>query len=207
MIGHMSYNKDMRPERWMEDLFSSRARIRILRLLATDPSKAWTEREVAAAIQMSPNSVNLALREIARTQILSSRRMGRSHVVKLKDDLQLAKTLQSIFRLEERTWDDLERAIRGAVPRGAACYLFGSTARGEAGPDSDIDLLVAAATQDEADEAAFRVRQAAGRVFPAQLSILAVDRKWLRTRRRHPLLQAILAEGRPLSRATLETLR
>lgn len=200
-------NKDMRPERWMEELFSSKARIRILRLLTRDPPKSWTEREIAAAVGMSPNSVNLALRTRGMTEILSSRRHGRSHVVKLRDDLRLLKTLQAIFRLEERTWLDLQQAIRRAVPPGAACYLFGSTARKEAGPHSDIDLLVAAATQREADEAAFRVQRAAQRVFPAPLSILAVDKRWLRTRRGHPLLRSIQEEGQSLSATTLEAIR
>lgn len=197
----------MRPERWLEELFSSRARIRILRLLARDPQKSWTEREIAAAVGMSPNSVNLALRARGMTEILSSRRHGRSHVVRLRDDLRLVRTLRTVFQLEERTWRDLQEAIRRAVPRGAACYLFGSTARQEAGLESDIDLLVAATTQDEADEAAFRVQRAARRVFPARLSVLAVDKRWLRTRRGHPLLRSIQQEGRPLSATTLEAIR
>lgn len=194
----------MRPETWMEDVLGSRSKVRILRLLSGDPGRSWTEREVAASVSMSPNTVNLAVRDLRDLGLLEFRRVGRTHLLRLLPGTEIAGALRETFDRERRVWKRVEAAIaRAALPR-TACYLYGSSARGTAGGDSDIDLLVVASTQEKAEEAAHRIRAAVAAVFPARLDVIPLGADAARSRSRGPLLKSVLREGRPLTPTRIE---
>ena len=80
--------------------------------------------------------------------------------------------------------------------------LFGSKARGDAGPDSDIDVLVVLTGDDPHLRSS--VRRLAARVsleYDLLISMFAVGRSHWETlsRYRFPIYQAIQAEGIPLT--------
>lgn len=194
----------MRPENWMDDAFGSKAKIRLLRLLARDRQRTWTEREAAEALAMSPNTINLAAKELRNTGLIDFHKVGKSHGIRLRPDLKLSQALLSIFDQEARLGQEVEDAVRAAIPAGVACYLYGSTARGTPTAESDVDLLIVAKTQDDAAEVAASVRSAVAAVMPAPLEILALDRATVWRRRKSRLLTTIQAEGRQLSSTPLE---
>lgn len=168
-----------------------------------DPARRWTEREIAARIAMSPNTVNQALRSLRDEGVLSFRRVGPSHSYRLQDTLVVVQALQDLFHAERSTTDTLLGRMQAALPPGVACILFGSTARGTATPGSDVDVLVVASTQEEADTAAGKVQAAAATVLPIELEILALDAEGLQKRRDSPLMRRIEAEGQDLGTAPL----
>ncbi len=80
--------------------------------------------------------------------------------------------------------------------------LFGSKARGDSGPDSDVDVLVRLIDDDPRLQS--EVRRLAARVsleYDLLLSVRAVGRsQWERMARyRSPLFQALQVEGIPLA--------
>ncbi len=77
-------------------------------------------------------------------------------------------------------------------------FLFGSKARGDAGPDSDVDILVRLANDDPYLRS--EVRRLAARVsfeYDLLLSVRVVSHShWIRlSRHRFPLYQSVEAEG------------
>jgi predicted nucleotidyltransferase len=85
--------------------------------------------------------------------------------------------------------------------------LFGSKARGDAGPDSDVDVLVRLADDDW--QLGWAVRRLAARVsleHDVLLSVRAIGPKqWERMERyRVPLYQGIQAEGLDLTPMRVE---
>ena len=104
-----------------------------------------------------------------------------------------------------------QEALDVFVRRLYTCYgdrvrsavLFGSKARGDAGPDSDVDLLVTLADDDP--HLRSEVRRLAARVsleYDLFLSVRAVGRsQWAELARyRFPLYQAVISEGIDLTR-------
>jgi len=92
--------------------------------------------------------------------------------------------------------------VRRLFARGRTRFrsvvLFGSKARGDSGPDSDVDLLVVLADDDPALRS--EVRRLAARVsleYSLLLSVRAVGRsQWDElARHRFPLYRAVLSEG------------
>lgn len=187
----------MRPEFWLETVLGNQWRIRILRTLLRDPARVWTERELATRLDASPNTINLAAKALREAGVLEFRRIGRSNAIRVRQDLALTRHIQAVFIHEREAWDDVRAAVKASVPEHAACVLFGSTARGEAAAASDIDLLIVAPDEDEAEDVASQVRSAVALVFPMQLAIASVGASGLR--RPSPWLQNALAEGEVLS--------
>lgn len=190
----------------MDDLFGNRSKVRLLRSLAKDPKRVWTERELAKNLGMSPNSINIAARELRDAGIIDFHRIGRSHAVRLRSDLKLGSSLEAVFLQENLLWQDWKDAVLGAVPFGVACTLYGSTARGTADATSDVDLLIVADSKEAAEEVASKVREASASVMPLPLEIIALDKATARRRRSSPLFRGIVKEGQPLSHTKLEEL-
>lgn len=181
----------------------SRARVRILRALAADPRRTWTERELAEQVGMSPNTVNLALRQLRDTGILDFRRVGRTHALRLKDGA-LTTFIQQIFALESEARERMLEKMRLAVPADVVCYLFGSSAKGGATPGSDVDLLVVAQTEERALDAASGIVGAAWTVMPAEISVVGLDRRQARSKKHAGFVREVVRTGILLSRQGLE---
>lgn len=103
---------------------------------------------------------------------------------------------QAVDVFVQRLYSRFGDRVRSAV-------LFGSKARGDAGPESDIDLLVALADDDPRLRS--EVRRLAARVsleYNLLLSVRAVSRsQWAELARyRFPLYRAIVSEGIDLGR-------
>lgn len=190
----------------MDNLFGSKSKVRLLRLLSKDPKRVWTERELAKALGMSPNNINISARELRNAGVIDFHRIGRSHAVRLRADLKLAQSLEAVFYQESLLWEDWKSAVSGVVPVGATCVLYGSTARGTASAESDIDLVVVADSRPAAEEVASKVRAASATLMPLPLEIIALDRATARRRKRSSFFRGILRDGQPLSLTKLEEL-
>jgi predicted nucleotidyltransferase/biotin operon repressor len=164
----------MHPARWTEAAFGSESRIRILRLLAGSPLKPRTERDIAKAIGMSPNAVNRAIRTLRDAGLITVERLGNAHAVRLRADEAFLTMLRRVFATEDEWWSEAVKTIERSVPTDAACYLFGSSARGTAHADSDVDLLVVAKDRKRASEAALAIQSKLHDALPVRLHVVAL---------------------------------
>jgi predicted nucleotidyltransferase len=132
-------------------MMDSRSKVRILRLLFRFPGRDFTEREIAGMIDMSPNTVNLALNDLRRTNVFIYRRIGRTHAYRCNRESALFPLFEEIFRREmevrRRMLDFLKMNLSGI----GTCILYGSFARSEEQYDSDLDLLVITQNRAEAE--------------------------------------------------------
>ena len=120
--------------------------------------------------------------------------------------MALVDKLSALTDTERQALDALVQRLytryRGQIQ---SVVLFGSKARGDARPDSDIDVLVVL-TNDDPDLRS-SVRRLVARVsleYDLLISVRAVGRShWKRlSRYRFPIYQAIQSEGIPLVPAT-----
>jgi predicted nucleotidyltransferase len=128
----------------------------VLEELVDNPDYMFTVNELAEKVSGSYNSVNKFLRELEEFNIVSFRKKGSSYLVEYNQDSRYHDVIKSLLRADntplqeaaekyaEKLYNesDLKDQIRSIV-------LFGSVARGTAGPNSDIDILILA--EEEAD--------------------------------------------------------
>ncbi len=194
----------MRLHNWLENIFDTKSKIRILRLFYKFPEKDFTEREIADFVKMSPNTINLALRDIRKTDILTFRKIGRAHVYRLNKESAIYDRIADVFQTEEVVMESLINTIEDEMKREISCVLYGSFARGTEEWDSDLDLLI---ITDNPKKTERRLKPLKSRImveFNTRLSAVVVTMSQFLRMWKKPLIQNAMKDGILVSGASLE---
>jgi predicted nucleotidyltransferase len=159
-----------------EDVFGTRSRVAVLRVLA-NVEVPLSIRQVAVKAGISHVAALEALNSLAELGVVASSIAGRSHIHWLeRRNLVTRDVVLPTFRAEARSGDTLLAELRTFIPDGfVSAVLFGSYARGDMRPGSDIDVLVVGADRAALDAFldALSARAAEARaVFGATVSVL-----------------------------------
>jgi DNA-binding transcriptional ArsR family regulator len=134
----------------LDDLLGSRAKVRILRFLATSPGE-YSGREIARRIGMGETPTSRALKSLADTLVVVYRSDGHTHRYRLNRGYALVReTLLPLFEAEARQLDRaVEFLLEGLEDKIQCILVYGSAARSDQGWASDLDLLVIVPSDDE----------------------------------------------------------
>ena len=194
----------------------SEIRRRILGLLLDAPAERLHLREIARRACTSAGTAARELRRLEETGLVARDREGRQVYFRPRTDSSLYPPVRALFHamaretavtlapsrapdpLGLRTARRLRRELKAVLgERLVGVYLYGSRARGDHDPDSDIDVLVIldeigayAADLQATGEATSRLSLEAGITISR---LLATREAWLR--RDRPILRVIAAEG------------
>lgn len=91
---------------------------------------------------------------MTRQRLVRAHGSGRVQLYELNTDHPLATSLAALFRAEYRRWDGLMGSIREVLERHDvnAAWLYGSVARGDDVPESDVDIALLVKSQAGVDE-------------------------------------------------------
>jgi len=189
----------------MLELVASAPRLRLLRYLSAHEGP-FTGRELARSARLDPKNASLALRQLVDAGVIQRRRAGRAYLYSLDRDSYLAHEVLLPAFSKERDWQKaLGSEVKATAGRGVeSVILYGSWARGQAGPRSDIDLIVVvgAKRRKAAVESRLSDRRArfVGRFgYPPSFLVLSRLEFRNRLRRRDPLIMEIVEQGRVLA--------
>ena len=109
------------------------------------------------------------------------------------------RTVQDLPETERSVLREFRRQIQEEFPEWSfQLTLFGSRARGDAGPDSDMDVLIQVETERVSFPEKQRLRRVAGEIsmdFGIVLSLLVSDRRLRGERGDFSIFQTIRDEG------------
>lgn len=169
-------------------------RARVLRVLATLAEPATGRRIFELSGNPSLGTTQHLLDDLVDIGIVAVRRVGNSHAYRLNREHALWPPIFDILAtpavLETRIAEVLNEEL-GEHP--AATALFGSFARGEAGPESDIDVVVVWKAAPDADIEALLLESAADRI-----QLISGNRAQLITLSSKEL-ESLVADGDPLA--------
>jgi len=184
----------------LDDLLGNPVRVRILRILTREETQGFTGRDLARQCGISPSQTISALQQLETSGIVFREIAGRSHVWRLSREHVLAPTLMELFQAERESMTILKSELQGAI-RGLPvkhAWLFGSVARGDERPTSDVDLLVQVRSRAEKERVEDSLSAMSARFalrFGNPLSTLVMDA----TESHHPtnprLIERVLEEG------------
>lgn len=184
-----------------EDLFGNQTTVRVLRTLIQRPSRSFTGRELAIESGTPPTRTIEALQRLEDQGVVSSRPAGRATLWTV--------TLTHALYEGVRAWFDFERGLEEAVltqirdavascPSIQRAVLFGSVARGDERPSSDIDLLIIVdreANKAEASAALATLADDLRATFTNPLRpLIYAEREW-ESKRKLGLARSINREG------------
>jgi predicted nucleotidyltransferase len=118
-----------------------KARAEILRLLFDDPSRELHLRDVARLAGLTPAALQREVSALAKQEILSMRRDGNRVYYRANTAHPLFPELRGIVTKTAGITSELRQALLPVEDIDLA-LVFGSTASGQAGSGSDVDLLV-----------------------------------------------------------------
>lgn len=106
--------------------------------------------------------------------------------------------------IPQETIDGAARLLLEAAPAGSEVILFGSYARGDARPDSDLDFMVVEPTVKAKRSESTRLRKALGSIR-ASIDVLVVSRQLFESWKQIPsnVIYWAAQEGRVYARRSL----
>ena len=134
----------MRPTYTIEDMLGSRSRIAVLRVLH-GVSVPLNASQLAARTGLTRPAVASALTSLAAMGIARSSPAGRATVHWLsRDNVYVANLIDPLFKAERNVPDDLIDDLARSFQAAVSVVLFGSYARGDQTPSSDVDVILVA---------------------------------------------------------------
>jgi len=193
----------------LDDILASRAKLRILRLLATE-SLPLPGREIARRLNMVQSQVSTVIRQLVAAGVVEARQAAPAVLYTFSGrDEPLVAALRGLFVQEQARTEAVLDTLRDGVHGLLSVIMFGSAARGAPRSDSDVDLLVVVeradeATHDRVDELLGRLE--AERLVPLSWLVADVDqlRQWEAAD--HPLWRNIRQDGVRLAGESAEWL-
>jgi predicted nucleotidyltransferase len=159
----------------LDRVFESPANVRVLRALVRHGGE-MTTRMVMNQTGLTRVSVLAAIGRLADAGAVEVIGSERQRLNRFNQNSPLSDAVRDLFAAESARYTDAIRSIRDASERlgAAAVWIFGSVARGEDRPDSDIDIAVATPPHiDVAIEEA--LRDALRRLEKVRSSVVVVD--------------------------------
>lgn len=187
----------------LNHVLRSWTQIAVLRALR-DTATGFSGNHVARVSGMTPRSAFQALTALETLGLVRRRRGNREHLFTLNRSNHIVNQgiiplLQLEVDLPERVAHELRRILRRRV---VSAVLFGSTAREEEKPGSDLDLCCIVKEEETAEavrtileESATHLRETYGvRIVPIIFTVAEARRK-----RSSDLLRSIMSEGRVIA--------
>ena len=189
----------------LDDMMDSKSKVRILRLLFRFPQREFTEREIARMIRMSPNTVNLALNDLRKTNVFLYKRLGRTHSYRCDTDSVLFPLFKELFGQERQMRDELLTLLKEGLEGIGTCMLFGSFAREEEEFDSDLDILIVTENKDEAEGKTERLADELLRRFSISLASMIITPDELEKKRQKGFIKEAISEGRVIAGTSISS--
>ena len=130
---------------YMEMVFGSKVKIKILRIMFRFPDKTFTGRELAGLTkEVSGMAVSKSVKDLISMNLVGLEHHGNSNLLKLNKNSYLFEPLKNLFLAEEATIIKLKEKIRRHlnVQHIKTAAISGSIVKGLGGINSDIDLFI-----------------------------------------------------------------
>jgi len=153
------------------NLLASGYKQEVLEELLEKPDYLFTVNEMVEEVSGSYNSVNNFLRELEEFGIVSFQKKGRAYLVQYNQESRYHEVIKTLLwadntPLEEAAEKWAEEFYEDSKLEGEirAIILFGSVARGTAGPNSDIDVLILTEQESDVEKIKEKARNEARRM-------------------------------------------
>jgi predicted nucleotidyltransferase len=160
----------------LDHILGSPALVRVTRVLAMHGGSLGVS-DIARRARLALPSTRDALRRLRESEVVTAAGAGRSMVCALRSEHPLAQPLAALYAAEREQADAVLDAIRQAAaelrPEPLGVWLYGSVARSEDAPTSDIDVAVASGDVDPTPQAD-ALREAIAAASPAQAHRVSV---------------------------------
>lgn len=134
-------------------IFGSQGNVRVLRVLSDEVASSATQ--IASAAGLTPQGVRLVLDALVSLGIVTAMGSARTQLFELTAIHPFRQPIVGLFQAERAIWEDLVTRLSERLKKRAgvqAAWLYGSVARAEDTPSSDIDIALLVSASDVGDK-------------------------------------------------------
>lgn len=165
---------------------------RVLGALYGQPQRSFTVSELIASTGAGSGAVQRELAKLVASGLLTIQQVGNQKRYQANPAAPIHAELVGIMQKTVGLADILRDALDPLAPRIKQAFVFGSLARGEAGPRSDVDLMVVGdASFAEVVEAVYPLHERLGR----EVNPVVLTAKEFRVRAKDPGFIARVVSG------------
>ena len=200
-ICSIKWTINMRFHKILEDLFSSRVKIAVMKILFFYPDKKFSGRELARLIKISPSRTSEVLELFRRYGIINRIKIGNTCEWSLNKENILVKELSKIFKIDEKVYKTLKTKIYNILKNEKKILkviLYGSIARGDEKPDSDIDLFILVKNKKDKEKVGDLISKLNFSLIPIFGNVISefiYSEEELKTKTKSKILSRIYSEG------------
>lgn len=129
----------------LDAMLGTVANVRVLRVLA-EHGGALAATTIATRARVARQSAWNVIARLTELGVIESFGDPAGRLFRLNEEHPIVPGLRALFQAEgqrvERLFDAVRKAARGMKPMPIAVWLYGSVARGDDRPDSDIDVAI-----------------------------------------------------------------
>lgn len=129
----------------IEDLLSNKLKVAVIRFLLSYPTKKFSGRELARLLSAAPSSTLEILELLGKYGLLQKTKIGKTSEWSINRRHLLFNKLLPLLKFDEEAQGALRQKVRFVFLKDkniVKIVLFGSIAKGEETPQSDVDLFV-----------------------------------------------------------------
>jgi len=129
----------------LEEIFSSKVKIAVMKLMCLNPEEKYSGREMARLLNISASRVSEVLELFRKNGMVNRERVGRASQWGLNKESILVNEVSSLINLERKIYKELKSRIYETLIREKSILkviLYGSVARKREKPESDIDVFI-----------------------------------------------------------------
>ncbi len=141
----------------LEEMFSSKVKIAVMKLMCLNPERKYSGREMARLLNQSASRVLEVLELFRKNAVVNRETVGRASQWGLNKESVVVEEVSSLINVERRIYMELKSKIYETLIREKSIQkvvLYGSVARKKKKPESDIDVFILIATKKDKELAA-----------------------------------------------------
>lgn len=129
----------------LSEVFGSYNNVRVVRTMARHGGELSVS-EISRLSGVAVQNVRVIVTALVNLRLLREIGSGRSRLFRILEDHPITGAIKAVFEAEEQRFSAVLQAVRDAAAIDGkdilAVWLYGSVARGEDGPNSDVDIAV-----------------------------------------------------------------
>ena len=141
----------------LEEMFSSKVKIAVMKLMCLNPERKYSGREMARILNISASRVSEVLELFRKNAVVNRDTVGRASQWGLNKESVVVEEVSSLINVERKIYMELKSKIYETLIREKSIQkvvLYGSVARKREKAESDIDLFILVATKKDKELAA-----------------------------------------------------
>ncbi len=141
----------------LEEMFSSKVKIAVMKLMCLNPERKYSGREMARLLNISASRVSEVLELFRKNAVVNRETVGRSSQWGLNKESIVVEEISSLINVERKIYLALKSKIYETLIREKSIIkvvLYGSVARKKEKPESDIDVFILVTTKKDKELAA-----------------------------------------------------